>query len=90
MVVQLQSTSGNTILDPVQVADEIRLIYSDLYTSTASYSQDELTLFLQDIEFPTLSHSQIAPLEAPITTNCIAEALAHLPPQRHLALTVFL
>ncbi|XP_073480018.1 uncharacterized protein [Aquarana catesbeiana] len=75
----LKSASGSTITDPDQVAEEFRTFYSDLYSSTTHYSQDELITFLQTITFPTLTSSQVEQLEAPITTECIAEALAQLP-----------
>lgn len=79
VVVSLQTASGVKITDPDQVAEEFRSFYSRLYTSTSHRTQAELIEFLQAIEFPTLSSSQIAQLEAPITVDCIAEALT-LPP----------
>lgn len=79
VIVSLQSASGTRITDPDLVAEEFRSFYSNLYCSTARYSQQELLAFLQGIDFPTLTPSQIAQLDAPITTDCIAEALAQLP-----------
>lgn len=61
VVVMLPSASGDMITDPSKVADEFRGFYSDLYTSTACHSQDKLTAFLQDIDFPTLTHPHPLP-----------------------------
>lgn len=84
VVATLQSVSGDAIRDPSQVANEFRQFYSDLYTSTGHHSQDDLTELLQDIDFLTLTLSQVKQLEAPITTDCIAAAMAHLPPSKAL------
>lgn len=60
------------------MAEDFKRFYSDLYTSTARHSPEEQTLFLHDIDFPTLTPTQTSLLEAPITTDGIEEALAHL------------
>lgn len=59
VVVQLQAASGAEISAPGLMAEEFRRFYSDLYTSTAQHTQTELSQFLQDIDFPTLTHSQM-------------------------------
>lgn len=64
------------------MAEEFKRFYSNLYISPARHSPEELTLFLHDINFPTLTPSQISLLEAPITTDYMEEALAHLPPSK--------
>lgn len=79
VVVSLQSTSGASITDPDLVAEEFKAFYSNLYSSRANYSQEELSAFLLTIDFPMLTPSQIAQLDAPITTDCITEALSQLP-----------
>lgn len=76
VVVTLQMNSGSQISDPDLVAKGFRTFYSDLYSSTAHYSCDELSAFLQGV---VLNPSQATQLEAPITTDCTEEALAHLP-----------
>lgn len=67
VVVQLCLQDGTVLTDPEQVAHEFRRFYADLYTSRANRPLDELHLLLDNIDFPSLSATQVELLEAPIT-----------------------
>lgn len=67
------------ITDPDQVAHEFQIFYTDLYTSKTDRPLEELRHLLHSIDFPTLTASQVDLLEAPITEECIGEAIANLP-----------
>lgn len=78
VVVQLRLEAGLILTNSAQVAHEFRRFYSDLYTSKTSRPLNDLHLLLQSINFPSLTDSQIELLKAPITEECIAEAIASL------------
>lgn len=84
VVVQLLTEVGTILIDPAQIAQEFRRFYSDLYASRANHSPSELHSLQQNIDFPSLTDSQVELLEAPITEECITEAIACLPPSKAL------
>lgn len=80
--VSLQNAAGHCISDPDLVAKKFKDFYQELYSSTVHYSQDDLSSFQQNVQFPSLPPFQVTQLEAPITTNDIEEAMAHLAPSK--------
>lgn len=77
-VVSLQSTNGEMISEPDRVAGEFRSYFMSLYTSTVDNTSEDTEALLSTVELPTLSQPHIEMLEAPISTDDIAEAMSHL------------
>lgn len=64
------------------MAEAFQRYYADLYYSKVKVTTQETQAFLQNIPFPQISESQMNDLEAPLTTDEIAAAIASLAPAK--------
>lgn len=74
VVISLCTSGGGLVTEPSQVTAIFRKFFSTLYTTTDDVSS--MYSFLTEIHIPKLTEEQTAELEAPLTTEIIAEAIA--------------
>ncbi|XP_077323277.1 uncharacterized protein LOC143956976 [Lithobates pipiens] len=77
-VVSLRGSNGTLITDPDAVAEEFRTFYASLYSSVTTAAGDEVDGLLETLDLPSITPAQVALLEAPISTDDIAEAMSLL------------
>lgn len=76
VVISLHGDDGILLTDPPEVTAKFRDFFAELYTSRTPNERDSMNHFLENIPFPRLTEDQISMLDAPLTTDEIAEALA--------------
>lgn len=76
VVITLHGPGGQQITDPHSVTSMFREFFADLYKTKVTDSTDSRTAFLHSITLPQLKSDQVDLLEAPLTTDKIATAIA--------------
>lgn len=76
VVISLHGPCGLQITDPLRVSLVFRDFFAELYTSQSPPNGGSMDYFLEDLVFPHLTDTQVELLEAPLTTEEIADAVA--------------
>lgn len=79
-IARIAATDGTIKTDPVDINTCFMEFYSNLYSSRAEYSVEELSGFLDEVEFPTLTTEDRQLLDSPITIEEVQLALGSLQP----------
>ncbi|XP_073465156.1 NACHT, LRR and PYD domains-containing protein 3-like [Aquarana catesbeiana] len=82
VVVSLMDAQDTPITDPSSVAAAFRSYHANLYSSQVTVTVQETQAFLQNIPFHRLSETQVTDLEALLTKDEIALAIASLAPAK--------
>uniref|UniRef100_A0A803JHH5 Reverse transcriptase domain-containing protein n=1 Tax=Xenopus tropicalis TaxID=8364 RepID=A0A803JHH5_XENTR len=79
LIPRIRDPNGVLATTPSVILDIFAKYYQDTYQSLYQATPEDLTAFLNKIEFPTLPPAEAARMDAPITEMEVAEALAALP-----------
>lgn len=74
----IQGPTGDLLYAPDEINDRFASFYSNLYSSRAVFTPDELNSYLDPIDIPVLTEKYRESLDAPITTDEILIALKTL------------
>lgn len=74
----IQGPDGCLTYDSDEINDSFASFYRNLYGSKVTYTRDELTDYLEPIDFPVLTVKYRDNLDAPITTDELLKALKSL------------
>lgn len=78
LISEIRLESDQVTTDPKEINSAFKQFYQDLYSSQANYSQAEIDLFLDKIQFPNITQDQQELLEGPLTTAEILQAIKSL------------
>ncbi|XP_012819057.2 uncharacterized protein LOC105947410 [Xenopus tropicalis] len=78
----IRQDDGTLTTEPKTIAQQFASYYKNLYTTTVTYTKAQLIQYLASIPIPKLTPADRAYLDAPITRQEIADAIATLPPNK--------
>lgn len=75
----MRAGDGSLATKFTEINDVFKEFYINLYTSESTTMDEEITLFLENLNLPMLSDEQQESLDSPITSQEIIEAIKALP-----------
>lgn len=78
MIPQTRLQTGIITVNHKEINSQFKQFYTDLYTSESSSDTSQLEIFLNDIEFPTISEMSREALERDIQIEDTGESIASL------------
>ena len=78
IITKIRTANGGTTSDSALINDAFKDFYSTLYTSQAGGDDLAVSAFLDPLDIPTISQSQMEDLETPITSAEVAQAIASM------------
>lgn len=77
-IARIQKDDRALVVDPIDLNACFADFYSKLYSSRARYSSEELSGFLNEVSFPTLTPVARENLDSPITLEEVQQVLGSL------------
>lgn len=79
VVISLRSDGNVVVTEPAEITSLFRDFFAALYTTTAPRDTALMESFLDEISIPKLTEEQTRDLEAPLSRDEIARAIAEFP-----------
>lgn len=78
-ILAVRTVEGEVVTTTNDILPVFHTFYADLYTSRLTYSKPQVRQFLQSIDLPTLSDTDRALLEEPLTLEEMQDAVSTMP-----------
>lgn len=72
---QIRTPNRNLTVIPAEINKTFETFYSDLYSSESPKDNTDMLKFLNDLEFPTISHTQKGELDEPLLLQEIIDSI---------------